>query len=231
MWIRRHPQPFCKAFMPWVVVLVVLASVGPAGAVETASPGEVAPIMSRYRDLPQYCQVRLTKRDVQREMGKALPPEFGDLWDRWERVLGPGSLYVHHYCWGLQRLKEALQMPDVTKQDRMLRRSRFQQAVKEMAFTLARVDGSFPLLPEILVNQAKAYVELGEVDQAVKNLLRAISVKRDYRPAYADLISLLRWLGRDREADEIAARARSALGGAPASPGGAEAPAERGEGG
>ncbi len=214
-----------------VMGAVTLVWCVPAGAVETAGRQEVSRIVARYADLPQYCQVRLATRDIQRELGKAPPPELADAWRRWEQVLGPGSLYVHHYCWGLQKLDRARQTPSDTEQGNLMRMSRFGQAAKEMQFAIARVDRSFPLLPEMLVNQARAYVELGQFDRAVKNLLRAISVKRDYRPAYADLISLLRRLGRDGEADEVAARARSALGRGAAGPDRGKPPAASGEGG
>jgi hypothetical protein len=156
--------------------------------------------------LPPYCRNALTYRDhVPGGNNKA------DI-DRWFKVMGGGFIHIHHYCSGLQLTNRALfESRTKVDRDRELRLS-----IPEFDYIIARVDSTFPLLPEILTKKGENLFRLEKDPAAIATLIRAIEVKGDYWPPYAALSDHYKEMGKLDEARNWLKRGLAASGGAKA---------------
>ena len=138
---------------------------------------EVNIIASQYIDLPVYCQVRLTERTLVDLRGKDLPTSFIAIRDKWKNKIGKQWVRTHHYCWGIQKYQEAIQM-DINDPIRV---RKLNSSIKEMDFVLRKIDirsGEFyALLPSLLQYQANAYTLLGQQELAKYKIKQLKSLK------------------------------------------------------
>jgi tetratricopeptide (TPR) repeat protein len=102
---------------------------------------------------------------------------------RWYAVMGETFHHMHHYCWGLMKLHRAKALA----RDARVRRFNYASAIGEFDYVLARAKPNFVLLPEILVRRGEALLGLGRHAQALAEFERAIELKPDYWPAYAQI--------------------------------------------
>jgi tetratricopeptide (TPR) repeat protein len=156
--------------------------------------------------LPPYC--RYTKYYRELLPGRKDPAEL----ERWQKVIGPAFVHIHHYCRGLQITNRALfEAKTKAARDRELGFS-----IGEFDFVIARVDSTFPLLPEILTKKGENLLVLQKDGEAVAALVRAIEVKSDYWPPYAALSDQYKKMGKLDEARNWLKRGLAASGGAKA---------------
>jgi len=156
--------------------------------------------------LPPYC--RNSKSFAPRVPGGTNPAEI----ERWRTAMGPAFVHIHHYCQGLQ-LTHRAHFEARTKEARN-RELRF--SIGEFDFVLARVDSTFPLLPEILTKKGENLLILEKDREAVAALIKAIEVKSDYWPPYAALGDHYKKMGKLDEARNWLERGHAASGGAKA---------------
>ncbi|GAB4466149.1 MAG: hypothetical protein OHK0044_05640 [Burkholderiaceae bacterium] len=102
---------------------------------------------------------------------------------RWQAALGDMYLHMHHYCWGLMHLNRA----KILARDAQVRGFNYASAINEFDYVLQRARPDFALLPEILTKRGEALLGLGKAAQAIAEFERAIELKPDYWPAYAQM--------------------------------------------
>jgi hypothetical protein len=127
--------------------------------------------------LPQYC--KYTQQYRERLPGA----NDKTIIDAWYARLGPTFHHLHHYCYGLMKTNRA----NLLSQDRIQRRFYLNDAISEFDYVIERSTDDFVLLPEILSKKAENLIALGKGPVAVLDLERAIQLKDDYWPAYAQL--------------------------------------------
>jgi hypothetical protein len=102
---------------------------------------------------------------------------------RWQAAMGDIFQAMHHYCWGLMHLHRA----KVLARDAQVRSFNYASAINEFDYVLKQAKPGFVLLPEILVRRGEALLGLGRHAQALAEFERAIELKPDYWPAYAQI--------------------------------------------
>ena len=99
--------------------------------------------------------------------------------------------HIHHYCWGLNDVNTAKLFARTAQE----RGDDFAASIGEFQYVIDHASDDFVLLPEIYTKQAESYIAIGKGPLAVPVLQRAIDLKRDYWPAYADLSDYYRASG------------------------------------
>jgi hypothetical protein len=156
--------------------------------------------------LPRFCKFTQIFRD--RVPGGNDPQEL----EQWRSLIGPRFESLHHYCWGLMKTNRAMLMVH----DGRLREFYLLDAIGEYDFVLERAPDEFILLPEILTKKGENLVRLGRGPTAVLQFERAIALKPDYWPPFAQLSDYYRELGDARKAREALVRGLSSAPDAPA---------------
>jgi hypothetical protein len=128
--------------------------------------------------LPRYCLFTLAFRQARVPGG-----EDQAVTDRWYAYLGPTFVHMHHYCWGLMKTNRAT----LLARDATTRNFYLQDAIKEFDYVIEHAPDDFLPLPEILTKRAENWRRLGKSSVGVLDLERAISLKPDYWPPYAEL--------------------------------------------
>jgi tetratricopeptide (TPR) repeat protein len=120
---------------------------------------------------------------------------------RWQGVLGPTFITLHHYCWGLMKTNRAV----LLARDAQTRTFYLGDAINEFDYVIERAPPDFVLLPEILTKKGENLVRLGRGPTGIVQFENAITLKPDYWPPYAqmsDYYKELGDLGKAREALE-----------------------------
>ena len=118
--------------------------------------------------------------------------------DRWNAIFGPTFHAMHHYCWGLVATNRALYF----ERDQRDRRFQYGVSIGEFDYVIRHAPPDFVLLPEIFTKKGESLVRLGQSLTAVPEFLRAIELKPDYWPPYAQLADLYKTAGDVAKARE-----------------------------
>jgi hypothetical protein len=116
----------------------------------------------------------------------------------WSAFMGPTFIHMHHYCAGLMKLNRA----KFLAKDNNTRRFYLADAITEIDYVVTKAPDDFILMPEMLTKKAECHILLGQAPVGSYTLERAIEVKRDYWPAYAQLSDLYKSLGDTAKARE-----------------------------
>lgn len=171
MRLRRSRQ----AMVAWLLGSVVLTGgaqeiPGYPKDVYASDPREMAMV-------PGYCPYTLVFRDTTLDKDKM------QIFDAWKAKVGESFVHMHHYCAGLIKANRGV----LLSRDRMNRQFYLTDAIVEYDYVIGRVPDSYVLLPEILTKKGEALVHLDRGPVAVFNFERAIELKPDYWPPYAQL--------------------------------------------
>jgi hypothetical protein len=147
--------------------------------------------------LPRYCLFTQGFR-----IGKVPGSEDQVTTDRWYEYLGPTFHALHHYCWGMMKTNRAL----LLARDTTTREFYLQDSIAEFDFVIERAPDNFLLLPEILTKRGENLVRLNKGAIGVLDLERAIALKEDYWPAYAELSDYYKGTGNVAKAREALQR-------------------------
>lgn len=166
----------------FVFVITFLAWGGHATA---SLQGEIKP--HEVKLLPEYCPHTIT-----------FVKTYGSLEGQqiWKQRLGPPYQAMHHYCWALIARNRASRFSATPLE----KRHNYSTVVADIEFVLRYADDAFPLMPEILTRRAEAYLQLKEFANAERDLRRALSIRQDYWPAYAELAECLAAQGKHKDA-------------------------------
>ena len=124
---------------------------------------------------------------------------------RWEAALGPTFTHIHHYCFALLKTNRALFL---TKEMRF-RMFYLNDSLNEFKYIIDRSPDDFVLLPEILTKKGENLVRLGQGAFAVFEFERAIELKPNYWPPYAQLADYYKSAGEKEKAREVLSKGLS----------------------
>lgn len=165
-----------------LLVITVPAYALPPGypaSVYEADPREMAVV-------PRYCIY--TQNFREKVPGGNNPAEI----ERWGSLMGHAAFQaMHHYCVGLMKTNRA----NFLSQTREERRFYLNDAILEFDYVIQRVPQDFILLPEILTKKGANLIRLGQGPLAIDVLGRAIELRPDYWPPYAELSDYYKGIG------------------------------------
>jgi len=150
--------------------------------------------------LPRYCMYTQLFRD--RVPGGMNPAEI----KRWGSLMGHDAFHhMHHYCAALIDTNRA----EFLSRSRVDRLFYLDHSIKEFDYVIRSVPRDFILLPEILTKKGKNLILLGQSQLAINELQRAIELKPDYWPPYAELSDYHKGMGDLQKAREYLEKALS----------------------
>lgn len=187
----------CRA--PWHLAVsfgLLLAAIQPAVAQNI--PGYPESIEAYdHREvamLPPYCVNTMFFRD--RIPGHNNPEQL----QHWRAIMGNRNFdTLHHYCWGLMDTNRAT----ILAQDMYTRRHYFSVAISEFDYVLNNAAEDFFLRPEVLTKKGENLVHLGRGPAAMLAFERAVKIKPDYWPAYAQMSDYYKASGDIKRAKEL----------------------------
>jgi tetratricopeptide (TPR) repeat protein len=154
--------------------------------VYAADPREMAMI-------PSYCRYTLLFRDSLPATNKM------EMFEAWKATIGEGYGHMHHYCAGLIKANRAT----LLARDRTTRQFLLNDAIVEYDYVITRVPETYVLLPEMLTKKGEALVQLDKGPLGIYFFQRAIEIKPDYWPPYAQLSDYHQRVGELKKAREI----------------------------
>lgn len=117
----------------------------------------------------------------------------------WEAQLGPTFQHMHHYCYGLMKTNRGA----LLAREARTRQAYLSDAVSEFDYVIERATPDFVLLPEVLTKKGENLLRLGKAPVAVYAFERAVQIKQDYWPAYAQLSDHYKSTGDTQKAREV----------------------------
>ena len=120
----------------------------------------------------------------------------------WLGLMGRGFWAVHHYCWGLIKLRRADRIGMLPVE----RIGTLTNVVGEFNYVLENSPPDFVLLPEVLTQRGDVLIRLGDAGAAIESYQAALQRKADYWPAYVSWGEVLLKIGRRKEAQELLER-------------------------
>jgi tetratricopeptide (TPR) repeat protein len=143
--------------------------------------------------VPRYCIHSQGFRD--KVPGGNNPAEI----ERWSALMGQVAFHhIHHYCGGLMETNRAMFL----SRTRAERDFYLSHAIVEFDYVIDRTPPDFRLLPEILAKKGANLIRLGQGPRAIAELQRAIELRQDYWPPYAELSDYYKDAGDLRKARE-----------------------------
>lgn len=118
--------------------------------------------------LPAYCKARSSS-------GNAPEAEI----QKWKKLLGPGFIHVHHFCYGLHQLNIINRGVPTASQ--------FNTVLQEFNYTQKHAGKDFPLQPKISLEKGKILLQLDRSSEAISEFNTAIKLKPTYTAPYAAL--------------------------------------------
>jgi tetratricopeptide (TPR) repeat protein len=188
----------CTALLALGVVLALTLpayAAAPPGYPDSAYAGDPREMAM----VPRYCVHTQGYRDVVPGGG------HGDEIKRWTSVMGPTFNAMHHYCAGLILTNRAILLSR-TPADRQFY---LNFSIVEFDYVIQRAPQDFIVLPEILTKKGENLIRLGRAHLGIVELQRAIDLKPDYWPPYAQLSDYYKGTGDIQKAREYLEKALS----------------------
>jgi hypothetical protein len=190
-----------------LLLAAVLGSTAPAQAQDIPGYGGLEDYDAReVALLPKFCPHTLLFKE--KVPGGSNPLEI----ERWEAVLGPTFRHMHHYCWGLMKTNRGV----LLSRDRQVRQGYLTDSIREFDYVIQRAPADFVLLPEILTKKGENLIRLGRAPVGIVELERAVELKPDYWPPYAQISDYYKSVGDRQKAKEALQRGLAASPDAPA---------------
>lgn len=188
---HRHGGAATRACRALGVIALGLGLLGPASAQKppNISAGEMALI-------PPYCP-------------DTMGFNYGDAYTNtspragyWVGLMGKGFWAVHHYCWGLIKLRRA----DAIGLPKVERTGLLTNVVGEFNYVLENAPADFVLRPEVLLRRGDVQLKLGDVGNAMESYQAAVQLRPDYWPAYVNWAEFLVKINRRKDAQAFLER-------------------------
>ena len=119
--------------------------------------------------------------------------------NHWKLVMGETYKAMHHYCWALMKTNRA----NFLAPNRQTRQAWLEVSIADFDYVIANAPRDFALLPEILTKKGENLIALGKSVQGLGELLRAIDLKSDYWPPYAQISDYYKANGDRQKAREF----------------------------
>lgn len=143
--------------------------------------------------LPRYCIYTQSFRDKVPGGGQKATV------DGWYAEMGPTFHAMHHYCWGLMKTNRALYLA----REPRTREFYLRDSITEFNYVLEHASEDFVLLPEILTKKGENLIRLGKGAIGIYELERAISLKPEYWPPYAQMSDYYKEAGDRKKARDM----------------------------
>ena len=186
----------------WLGLAACLALAGPpaayANAPENVTPGEVA-------RLPAFCPDTFS---FTRQWAKDSPTPRQAYW---QSLVGTTFWAMHHYCWGLIAAHRSM-APGVSP---ALREHLLYTAIRDLQYVINEAPPDWVLLPELYTRIGDYFERRGRYAEAMESQQKAMSLKADYWPPYAALISLQARLGKRTVAEQVLVEGLTRMPGQP----------------
>lgn len=167
----------------WAIVSLVIMHLSAPFAGYAAGPSptmaDVMLYMTSHKDLPEYCQVKMTEVELSHKFRtRDVPAQFAKVRDKWIWTIGKNNwVHFHHYCFGIQKLNR---VPRTTgsyrgrsKKDILL-----ESALGEFGYMRDRVDRSFSLWPQLFMYESQIYLQLGQPAKAQRAMQQAVKFQK-----------------------------------------------------
>jgi len=119
--------------------------------------------------------------------------------NHWQSVMGETYKGMHHYCWGLMKTNRA----NLLARDRQTRLAWLGLSIQEFDYVITIAPKDFALLPEILTKKGENLIALSKTPEGIGEMLRAIDLKPDYWPPYAQISDYYKANGDRQRAREF----------------------------
>lgn len=129
----------------------------------------------------------------------------------WVGLMGKSFWHMHHYCWGLIKMRRATSGAVSAE----VRLGLLRNIVGEMEYVIDNSTPDFVMLPDVYLRMGEAYLLLKQVGQAAEAFNESRRRRPDYPPPYLRWAELLATIGKKKEA---LAHLEIGLRHAPASP-------------
>ena len=147
--------------------------------------------------LPELCQLRFKYGHGSIEFKK------------WENILGPESLHIHHYCEGLVEIQRAKLIWQQDTKNRMKKNSLLESAKANFNYVLRRIQNpKFVLLPDLYYRMAIVASEQMDSTQAISYAKKSIEAKKSYLNPYILLSEIYLNLANRNEAKKTILQAK-----------------------
>jgi len=160
---------------------------------------------------PEYCKARYVTTNI--GTGSKFTRTFSQAQSEIQRraIGDPSFLHVHHYCAGIIWLSRAK-----VETDPAHHKSYLDYANTEISYTYERIPESSPIYPIVAVNMARARVAVGQNDEAIAAVERAVETHpQDPRP-YIGMAVIYRDMKKLDLARDALLKGDEAVGGASA---------------
>ena len=169
---------------------------------------DFVPTALEWEIWPIYCKVQYSWVMVGQnsDKGSAFPDVTKE---QWKRTIGDDTFTgLHHYCAGYLYHYRSKFISDPREKRFVLG-----QALNEVLYTYGRADAYSPIYPAISVTLAQVRIDLGEPQEAISVLERAIEVQPSQIQPYIALAVVHRKDGKLQLAKEVLMRANTASNG------------------
>lgn len=164
----------------WAIVSLVIVPLDTAFAENITGPSptmaDVMLYMTSHKDLPKYCQVKMTEVELsQKFRTRDVPAQFAKVRDKWVRIIGKNNwAHFHHYCFGIIKFNKALRMTGGSEKKERRKKGTLNWALAQFKYIEnSTTDRSFPLWPQLFMYEYQIYSQLGEPANAQRALQRA----------------------------------------------------------
>jgi len=161
-------------------------------SVNTWAVGAFKPTEAELRMLPPYCKPKAV--NLNSKVGPY--QKYRPLIKIWKQRLGPDYVHLHHYCQALQALNKIYKEPEKKK-------FYYKVALGNIEYMERNASKKFILMPEIFYTKAKVLYSMGRTDDAIKYLISAIRLKKNFTAPYVKLIEIYSKLGMKDKAKKV----------------------------
>ena len=180
--LRAH----IKMIIVWTIVTLAIVPTDISFAKDARGPSpamaDVMFYMSSYKDLPVYCQVKMTEIKLSEKFKtRDVPAQFAKIRAKWSKAMGNSINWnhFHHYCFGIIRLNEAQRMTGGSEEIKMRRKATLNSALEEFEYIRrSKTDGSFPLWSQLYMYESQIYTQLGQPAMAQRAMQQSVNLQK-----------------------------------------------------
>ena len=174
------------------LIALTLVTQNAAGLLWNFVPSDI-----EWQAWPDYCRARYQVTPPGRESKYAAAMPAAAVSD-WKNKLEDVWYGLHHYCGGLVDYSQAVRAKRAD-----WKRHKFEEALEEANFTIARSNSRHPFFSVMLAFRGRVFAELGHNKEAHNDFQQAIQLHPEIADPYAAYGLMLRRSGKLQEAREL----------------------------
>lgn len=155
---------------------------------------QYAPTPVELALLPEYCKAKLDKQEYERSA------------KRWEKVLGPQFVHIHHYCTALNFINRARRRVG----DGPEKRYDLGSAMGDLRYMFNVTNDEYILAPDFYIAKGEVSTLQGNIPEAEASYRKATQIRPNYPKGWIALSDHYEQAGRVKEAREAMAQGLNA---------------------